>query len=266
VPKINAGGATFNYELAGAGETLELLHEIGGTLRSWSAVVPDLAKRFQVLAYDQRGCGGSDRIVGDFSLDTHIADLRTLVAALGLRGRLHLAGVAIGAALAVRYVASFPRDIGSLVLACPALNVSEERKIYLAERAALVAGEGMAATVEQTLGLSYPPEAMRDPAVYGAYRDRFLANDPKSYAAINTAFTRFDVMPDLAAIRVPTLVLAGTHDRLRPPAQVRQVAERIAGARYSEIDAGHLMPVQAPEAMAAAMLAFYNPIVPPRSH
>jgi len=264
VPKINAGGATFNYELTGAGETLVLLHEIGGTLQSWSALVPALATRFQVLAYDQRGCGGSDRIVGDFSLDTHIADLRTLLAALGLRGRLHLAGVAIGTALAVRYAASFPRDIGSLVLACPALNVSEERKTYLAERAARVAAEGMAATVEQTLGLSYPPEAMHDQAAYDAYRARFLANDPKSYAAINTAFARFDAMPDLAAIRAPVLVLAGMHDRLRPPAQVHQVVERVAGARYGEIDAGHLMPVQAPEAMATAMLAFYEPVVPPR--
>jgi 3-oxoadipate enol-lactonase len=261
VPKINAGGATFNYELTGAGETLVLLHEIGGTLQSWSAVAPDLAKRFHVLAYDQRGCGSSDRIVGDFSLDTHIADLRTLLAALGLRGRLHLAGVAIGTALAVRYAASFPRDIGSLVLACPALSVSEERKTYLAERAALVAAEGMAATVEQTLGLSYPPEAMPDRAAYDAYRSRFLANDPKSYAAINTAFARFDATPDLAAIRAPTLVLAGTHDRLRPPAQTRQIAERIAGMHYNEIDAGHLMPVQAPSAMAAAMLSFYEPIV-----
>jgi len=264
VPKINAGGATFSYELTGAGETLVLLHEIGGTLQSWAEVAPALATRFQVLAYDQRGCGGSDRIVGDFSLDTHIADLRTLIAALGLRGRLHLAGVAIGAALAVRYASSFPGNIGSLVLACPALNVSADRKTYLADRAALVVAEGMAATVEQTLGLSYPPEATHERAAYDAYRTRFLANDPKSYAAINTAFARFDAMPDLAAIRAPTLVLAGVNDRLRPPAQVREVASRIAGARYGEIDAGHLMPVQAPAAMAQAMLAFYDTVAPPR--
>jgi 3-oxoadipate enol-lactonase len=258
VPHINAGGAALHYELSGEGETLVLLHEIGGTLQSWSAVVPELAKQFRVLAYDQRGCGRSDRIAGEFSLDTQIADLRMMLAALGLHGRVHLAGVAIGTALAVRFARSFPQAVKSLVLACPALSVSEERKEYLAKRAAAVTAEGMASTVDNTLGNSYPPQVQRDSAVYDAYRARFLENDPKSYGAINMAFARFDATPDLSALRCPALVLAGTHDKLRPPVQVRAVADRIEGATYAEIDSGHLMPVQAPAALAAAMMAFYR--------
>jgi 3-oxoadipate enol-lactonase len=258
--QVNAGGVNLSFQSTGEGETLVLLHEIGGTLKSWTAVMPVLAKRFRVLAYDQRGCGQSQKIHGEFTLDTHIADLRTLIAALGLRGPLHLAGVAIGSALAVRYAASFPRDVKSLVLACPALSVSEERKEYLAKRAAVVAEEGMVAAVDGTLANSYPPEVQRDKAVYDEYRARFLENDPGSYAAINTAFARFDASPDLAVLRCPVLVLAGKHDRLRPPEHARGVADRIRGVRYSEIDSGHLMPVQTPVEMAAAMMAFYKEV------
>ena len=118
----------------------------------------------------------------------------------------------------------------------------------------------MAATAYDSLAKSYPPEIRRDPAAFADYRARFLANDPKSYAAINRAFAQFDATPDLAAIKCPALVLAGTHDILRTPAFVRGIAERIPGARYTEIDSGHVMPVQAPRALAAAMMGFYADI------
>jgi len=55
-------------------------------------------------------------------------------------------------------------------------------------------------------------------------------------------------------------VLAGGHDRLRPPEFVRRVAAAIAGAEYRQIDSGHVMPVQAPGPMIGAMHAFYDRI------
>jgi 3-oxoadipate enol-lactonase len=146
------------------------------------------------------------------------------------------------------------------VLACPAPGVDADRVAYLETRAAAVEREGMAATIENTLANSYPPQVRDDPAAFAAYRDRFLANDPVSYAAINRAFARFDVTPDLQNIKCPTLVLAGTHDTLRPPAFVRGIAGRIPGARYAEINSGHIMPLQAPDALAVAMTDFYAAI------
>jgi 3-oxoadipate enol-lactonase len=47
---------------------------------------------------------------------------------------------------------------------------------------------------------------------------------------------------------------------LRPPTFVRDIAARIAGARYAEVDSGHIMPLQAPQALAAAMTNFYADI------
>jgi len=259
MPRLTLSSVTLNYELAGdGGEWLVLLHEIGGTLDSWRAVIPTLAQRFRVLAYDQRGCGQSDRISGAFSLDTQIDDLHALLSALGAPMPCHVAGVALGAAFAVRYAARHRQNVRSLVLACPAPSVSADRIRYLEERAGAVEREGMAATVENSLSNSYPPEAIRDRAAYEAYRARFLANDPKSYAAINRAFAHFDVTGELGSIRCPTLVLAGRHDKLRPPAFARGVADRISGVRYQVIESGHIMPVQAPLEMLAAMRAFYD--------
>jgi len=259
MPTISIEGATINYALSGEGpDWLVLLHEIGGTLDTWSPVVPRLEKRFRVLRYDQRGAGGSSRIAGAFSIDRQVDDIAALTAALGARGPCHVAGVAIGAALAIRHAARKPEQVKTLVLACPAPGVSTDRIAYLAQRAAQVEREGMSATVDNTLGNSWPPAAIRDRAAYDAYRTRFLANDPASYAAINRAFAEFDAMPDLSRVRCPTLVLAGRHDRLRPPDYVKGIAARIPGAELRELDSGHIMPLQAPQEMVAAMEAFYG--------
>lgn len=255
---LSIDDAALNYRIEGErGETVVLLHEIGGSLESWSAVAPLLAHKFRVIGYDQRGAGASSRITGAFSIERQVDDLRALIGQLGVTP-CHVAGVAIGAALAIRLAATHPALVKSLVLACPAPSVSADRIEYLKRRAGEVEREGMQATVDGSLANSYPPEVRRDATVFATYRDRFLANDPKSYAAINRAFAEFDATPDLGAISCPALVLAGTRDKLRPPEFVRGVAAKIPGARWTEIDSGHIMPVQAPDALAKAMLAFYD--------
>jgi 3-oxoadipate enol-lactonase len=256
VALIDIGGARIGYDDEGQGPCLVLLHEIGGTRETWAAVARALAGRFRVIRYDQRGVGESSSIAGVFRMETAVDDLGALIVTLGV-GACHLAGVALGAALAVRFASRNPGQVKSLVLACPAPGVDTDRVKYLEARAAQVEREGMAATVENSLANSYPPE-LREPAIFAAYRERFLANDPRSYAAINRAFPAFDISADLRTIECPALVLAGTLDKLRPPDFVRGVAAQIPHAHYAEIRSGHIMPLQAPQAMLAAMAAFYD--------
>ena len=255
VPIINLKDASIAYDVEGNGPWLVTLHEIGGTRESWAVVSSILAKRFKVLRYDQRGCGDSSKISGAFRMETHVSDLRALLDKLGIQ-QAHVAGVALGAALAACFATEAMRRVQSLVLACPAPGVDADRVKYLEQRAAAVEKEGMSATAENSLANSYPPEVRRDPATFESYQSRFLANDPKSYAEINRAFPAFNVTADLGRLRCPTLVLAGRHDKLRPPRFVRDVADSIPGALYQEIDSGHVMPVKAPVEMAAAMLPF----------
>src|SRR5690606_5725269 len=101
-----------------------------------------------------------------------------------------------------------------------------------------------------TLARSYPARYReRDPDRFAAYRAHFLAQDPVSYGLISMAFADVDVDAALASLKVPVLLLAGEHDALRPPEQVKALVPRIAGARYDSIDAGHIMPAHAPTEM-----------------
>ena len=240
---------------AGEAAPLVLLHELGGSLESFDGFVGHLAGRRRVVRYDQRGAGLSEKQPGPVSLDEHARDLDALLRALGLHGPCHLVGVAAGAAVAALLALAQPERAASLALCAPALGVAPDRRQYLLDRARQAAERGMRGVAEPTLVRSYPEILRGDRAAFEGYRARFLANDPAAYARANEALANAAVEARLEALDAPCLVLAGVHDPLRPPDQVRRLADRIPGARFAVIESGHLMPVQAPAAMAAAVEA-----------
>jgi 3-oxoadipate enol-lactonase len=64
---------------------------------------------------------------------------------------------------------------------------------------------------------------------------------------------------ELPRLRCPTLCLAGEHDAITPPDELRAAARAIPGARFSAIPgAGHLPCLEAPAAFDAALLAFLD--------
>ena len=65
-----------------------------------------------------------------------------------------------------------------------------------------------------------------------------------------------DLREQLASIKVPTLVIAGTEDAVTPPAGGHFIQERVAGAEYAEFYAAHLSNVQAGAAFSERVLAF----------
>ena len=68
---------------------------------------------------------------------------------------------------------------------------------------------------------------------------------------------RADSRPDLAKIRVPTLVLTGEQDALTPPSRAREMADAIAGSRLVIVpDCGHMSTLEAPLSVNAALGSF----------
>lgn len=261
---ITLDHVTLRYTLTGQGpRTLVLLHELGGSLESFDGLMPALEPNFRVLRYDQRGAGGSEKPRLPFSLSDHADDLAQIVAALGLAGPLLVAGVAAGAAIAVAYALAAPEAVAALALCAPALTVADDRVRYLAERSELAVRAGMAAIADASLERSYPPVMRRDPAVFAAYRARFLGNDPVGYAHANLALADVRIEDRLGELAQPCLVLAGAHDLLRPPEAVEPLAARIAHASFAVIDSGHLMPVQAPDEMARRLADFFAAVPRP---
>lgn len=249
----SAGG--LRYDISGQGPDLVLVHEMGGSLESFDTLAALLAPRFRILRYDQRGAGGSARAPRGMTIADHARDLADLLDETGVTQVRGLLGIAAGAAVAVSHVGMGGAP-EALILCAPALSVPPERRAYLEARSDLARREGMAAVTEASLARSYPDHLRGDAARYARYRERFLANDPDDYADANMALAASRVPDLLPRLAVPCLVLAGRHDLLRPPEEVRATCALIPGARYGEIESGHLMSVQAPEALAAGILGF----------
>jgi len=81
----------------------------------WRRVMPQLARRYTVVAPDLRGLGDSSRPSGGYDKRTAAGDIHALIQRLGV-GRVHLVGHDIGAMVAFSHAVAFPEAVTSLVL------------------------------------------------------------------------------------------------------------------------------------------------------
>jgi 3-oxoadipate enol-lactonase len=254
---IVLNGTSLRYELSGSGKTtLVLVHEMGGTLDSWDQVLPALNHTRRVLRYDTRGAGLSEKILGKVTFDDMADDLAALLDALGIEGKVALAGTAVGGAIAIHFAVRHATRVGALVVTSPATGVAADRRQATLDRAAAAEAQGMRALMEPSLANSYPPEVRHNAEEFRKFRARWLANDPQSFAAINRMLADSTVTEELPRIACPTLVIGCTHDRLRPPSAVEPMAKQIPGAEYLEINSGHFAGIQTPGLVSQAFHGF----------
>jgi pimeloyl-ACP methyl ester carboxylesterase len=183
-------------------------------------------------------------------------DVVALLDATGRGKPATVVGCAVGGAIALHAAARHPRRVRAVVAIGPATGIPEERRAATLEQAARVERDGMAAVADEALARSYPAALRGDGARFRRFRARWLANDPGSYAAITRMLAGLEMRAGIAALRVPALFLAGTHDPLRPPAAVEPIARTVSGARFAPIESGHFAATQTPEIVAAELNAF----------
>jgi len=254
---IEVNGTALRYEATGNGpKTLVLVHEMGGTLDSWDHVLPALSATRRVLRYDTRGAGQSEKLSATPSMALMADDIAALLDALSIPGPVAIAGCAVGGGIAMTFALRHRARTAALVAMGPATGVAPDRRAATLARAEATQKSGMAAVVEESFANSYPPEVRHDQARYREFRARWIANDPHSYAAIYRMLVETDLASHYGEIACPTLLMAGIHDRLRPPALVEPIAQAIPGARFQAIDSGHFMAVQTPGPVADAINAF----------
>ena len=245
---IEINGVALRCELSGKGDhTLVLIHEMGGALESWDDVAPRFAETRRVLRYDTRGAGLSQKVRGELTLNTMADDIAALLDHFEIAGKAALAGIAVGGAIALHFAARHPKRTSAVVVGSPATGIAAERRVPASERLARIEAAGMAYAVEDSMLNGYAPELRGDLKRFERFRNRWLGNDPSSYATIWRMLAAAEMQDELARLSCPVLVIGGSLDRVRPPASAESVAKAIPGARYIEIRTGHYMSVQTPD-------------------
>ncbi|WP_439599156.1 alpha/beta fold hydrolase [Falsiroseomonas sp.] len=257
MPWIATPDIALRYALSGEGrEVLLLLHEMGGSLESWDPVLPLLHPHFQVLRYDQRNAGLSEKPPGPMTLAQSGNDAVALLDALGLVEPVVVMGTAVGGAVALHLAAAHPGRIRAAIVTSPATGLPEAARAAALARADLLEREGTRAVVDAGLAQSYPEALRGDADRFAATRAQRLGADAAGQARTMRMLAGLDMAADLASIACPVLVLAGVHDLTRPPDRVAPVAEAIPGAAFRVLESGHFMAIQTPELLAAEVLGF----------
>jgi len=233
---------------------------MGGSLDSWDDVAPRLAESRRVLRYDTRGAGMSQKVRGVLSLDTMADDIVALLGGLGIAGKVALAGIAVGGAIALHFAARYPERTSAITVGSPATGIAPDRRVAALERVAKIEATGMAFAVEDSMLNGYAPELRGDVGRFERYRARWLGNDPASYATIWRMLAAANMQDELTGLRCPVLVIGGSLDRVRPPPLAEAVARAIPGARYVEVRTGHYMAVQTPDLISDCIDEFLRSV------
>ena len=248
------------FTTLGSGRTTVLmLHGIGGSHLAFAPQVETLAASgYRAVAWNMPGYGLSAPIE-PYGFKGLAQSCVALIESLKC-GSVVLLGHSMGGMVAQEVVARRPELVDKLILAGTSAAFGkpdgEWQRAFVAERTApLDAGRSMGdlarQLVPQMIGPGSLPEGVQ-------LAQRVMADvNPSTYRRALAALVTFDRRAELANIHVPTLLIAGEHDRNAPPAVMKKMAGAIAGSSYIEMKGiGHLQNLEAPEEFDALVLNF----------
>jgi len=232
---------------------LVFLHGVGGGHHAWEHQVPYFGGLgYPSHAWDQPGYGQSAS-VEPYDLEHIAASLALLIESLADEPVV-LIGHSMGGMIAQETYARYPQLVRALALCftSPAFagGGSEFTKQFIAARIGpLDEGRTMAEIAAQLIPTMGSNSALAIRIMAGV--------PPGTYRKAVHLLTTFDRRKELAGIKVPTLVVAGSEDRTAPPAVMERMAQRIPGAEYVLLEnCGHLGPMDRPEAFNDALHSF----------
>lgn len=226
----------------GGGTPILFLHGVGSDKSVWAPQLAYFGRGCRAVAFDYPGYGESDSIAGASRDDFALATL-TALDALGIE-RAHICGLSLGGVIAIAVHALAPQRCRSLILADSFAVHPDGRGIF--ERS-VAASTDLRALAEARVDVLLAQPA--DPEIRAEVVETMAKIDPAAYRIGAEAVWLADQRDRAAAIRVPTLVLCGSEDKVTPPALSRELAALIPGARYAEIaGAGHLSNLEQPAA------------------
>jgi 3-oxoadipate enol-lactonase len=265
--KATVNGIELYYEVHGSGEPLLLIMGLSGHTMAWLFQTSALAQHYQVIVFDNRGAGQSEAPEGPYSIRQMAEDAAGLLDHLGI-ARAKVVGWSMGGMIAQELALNYPEKVERLVLMASVAHVPETSRPWLTfgeqARAQELDPRGL---VLWSLPWMFTAAFMTQPEMVEAALNQ-SALDPfpitaQGFSGQAAACRAHNALDRLDTIATPTLVLVGAEDILTPPAYSREMAERIPGARLQILErCGHGMPIEFPQVVNAALLAFLAESVP----
>ncbi|MDH4299993.1 MAG: alpha/beta hydrolase, partial [Dehalococcoidia bacterium] len=263
-PTAKVGDINIYYEIYGKGEPLVLIYGYAGHSGLWFRQIPVLSKKYQVVAFDNRGVGRSDKPHTPYTMAMMAGDVAGLLDVVGVDAA-HIFGISLGGMVAQHFALGYPQRVISLILGCTFCggvhSIQPEP-------------ESMAALFDFERLKKMTHEEVTRQAIPFCYSQKFIEEHPDlieqrvakqlEYPTPGHGATRqaeavmgHDTYELLPRIRLPTLVIAGDNDRLIPVENSRILASRIPKAELAIIrGAGHEFFIEDAEEVNKTILDF----------
>ncbi|MGC5799916.1 alpha/beta fold hydrolase [Sphingomonas sp. NFX23] len=259
--EINSYGVTARTR--GAGPPLFLFHSLLSDIASFDAVAPRLAERFTVIVPDLPGFGASLAVDGGFE---EVADrMAAFVRSVAPGGDAILFGNGYGAFVALQIALRHPDLLARLILAGCGARFSDPGRDAFRNMAAAGRTKGLAAIADTAMARLFAPDFQAaHPELMADRRAAFLRTDVDVFERACLSLATLDLSSQLAAVRMPVLMMVGDQDAATPPAMAIDLADRVPGAEL-RILAGcaHVPPLQAPDLVIETITAFLDETTQP---
>jgi 3-oxoadipate enol-lactonase len=231
-----------------------LIHSLALDRHVWDGVVPQLASKAEVLTYDCRGHGQSDRLPGRYTAESFAEDLAQLLDHVGW-DKAAIAGCSMGGCVALAFAGLHPERVTALGLIDTTAWYGEDAPQTFRTRAEAAREKGMRGLVDfqVTRWFSDTYRETNPPAMQRAV-ETFVANDFECYAATTALLGDADARTYLPSLRMPVAILVGEEDYATPVAMAQYLHEQLPQSTLTVLpQARHLTPIEHPEAVAAAI-------------
>ncbi len=254
--------AAHGVKLPAPGDTVVFLNGVMASYGSWRGMVPAFRKAgYRILLHDFRGQLLSAKPKGPYRFSDHAADLLALLRALG-REKPHLVGTSYGGEVGMRFCADHPDAAASLTIIDSVSELDPVLEGLVEGWITLLRGGDRKAFFRAAVPVLYSERFIRENRAMLREREEGFAKLPDDYFTGQEILYRtfLDDLPftdDLPRIRVPSLVLCGTEDILKPPKFSRIIADHIPGAEYLLVPgAGHVAIFEKERELVSAILGF----------
>lgn len=242
MPIIQANGIKIYYEVHGAGEPLVLIMGLRRNAEWWYRQVPEFAKSFQVLVFDNRGAGRSDKPETEYSIPLFAEDTSALMDALDIE-RAHVFSISMGGYIAQELALRHPRKVKSLVLGCTSAGGRRAVMMSPERLSKFVANEGLSPEqiLRKDMDIFFSDDFI---AKNRAAMEEFIAISLRHYqpaAAFKRQFEaclRHDTLERVGGIRAPVLIMTGDDDPLVPPGNSEILKELLPEAELQVFPKG----------------------------
>lgn len=263
MPKVRLSNISLYYKVYGRGEPLLLIAGLGSDSSSWLTVIKELSDNFQVIIFDNRGCGRSDIGNKNFTISDMAEDAIRLLDYLKIK-KANVLGHSMGGYIAQELAINHPARIIKLVLVSTALVSSKRNNVFFEDMYKQLKKEGYSnAWVKKWIVRLFSLRLIRDKSFVDTFvrnlvRYPYLQKVDGFKCQIN-AIVSFDARDRLSKIKAKTLILEGKNDILITPKESRALAKNIRGSTFRLLNGvAHCIHIENPKLFTDTALKFFG--------